>query len=193
MLAHYKISKPTVSYHEFNKEKQTKFLINELKSGKLVALISDAGTPGISDPGFYLIRASIEAGIKITPVPGATAFVPALVISGLPLHRFVFEGFPPVKKGRKTFFERLASEERTIILYESPHKLMRTLSTIVEEWGNRQIVIVRELTKKFEEFLRGDVEAVIVELERAPRKGEFVLIIEGASSVMRKKEKQNES
>lgn len=179
LLNHYKIAVKRFSFHDHNKEKQLPFLLRELKRGKNIGIVTDAGTPGISDPGFSLIRAAIQARIPIVPIPGSTAFVPALVVSGLPVHRFVFEGFPPVKKGRKSFFEKLSQEERTIILYESPHRLNKTVREIGEYWGNRNIVIARELTKKFEEFLRGTVAEVLDELSQKPRKGEIVIIVEG--------------
>ncbi|KAA3620247.1 MAG: 16S rRNA (cytidine(1402)-2'-O)-methyltransferase [Calditrichaeota bacterium] len=192
LLKHYNIKTNLRSFHEFNKEKQLPFLLHELKSGKNVGIITDAGTPGISDPGFSLIRAAIESEISIVPIPGLTAFVPALVVSGLPVHRFVFEGFPPVKKGRKAFFEKLAQEERTIILYESPHRLNKTVKEIGEYWGKRQLVIARELTKIFEEFLRGSVDEVLSEITEKPRKGEIVIVIEGRKPEPRKRKERNE-
>ena len=183
LLQHYDISTSLVSFHDHNKEKQTPFLLRELKNGKDIGIISDAGTPGISDPGFSLIRAALETKIPVVPIPGPTAFVPALILSGLPLHRFVFEGFPPVKKGRKTFFESLSNEERTIILYESPHRIERTLKDVVHYWGaERSVVIAREITKKFEEFIRGTAESVLADITEKPRKGEMVIIIDGNRS-----------
>ncbi len=179
LLKHYEIEARFISFHDHNKEKQLPFLLRELKRGKNIGVITDAGTPGISDPGFSLIRAALQARASVVPIPGVTAFVPALVVSGLPVHRFVFEGFPPVKKGRKAFFEKLCDEKRTIILYESPHRLNKTVREIGEYWGNRNIVIARELTKKFEEFLRGTVQEVLEELSQKPRKGEIVIIIDG--------------
>lgn len=179
LFAEYGIETPMISYHDFNKEKQTPIIIRKLREGQSVALVSDAGTPGISDPGFYLIREALQQQIRVEAVPGPTAFVPALILSGLPLHRFVFEGFPPAKKGRKSFFENLAQEKRTVILFESPHRLRRTLSDIHQHLGNRRIAIARELTKKFEEVIRGRVAEIINKLGDKPVKGEIVLVIEG--------------
>ena len=179
LFAEYGIETPMISYHDFNKEKQTPIIIRKLRQGQSVALISDAGTPGISDPGFYLIREALQQQIRVEAVPGPTAFVPALILSGLPLHRFVFEGFPPAKKGRKSFFENLAQEKRTVILFESPHRLRRTLNDIHQHLGNRRIAIARELTKKFEEVIRGRVAEIIKKLGDKPVKGEIVLVIEG--------------
>ncbi len=173
------ISTPMVSYHDFNKVRQTPKLLRELKSGRSVALISDAGTPGISDPGYYLIRAALQEDIPVQAIPGPTALIPALVVSGLPVHRFVFEGFPPAKKGRQRFFASLAEEPRTIVLYESPHRLRRTLEDILRHWGNREVVIARELTKKFEEVLRGRADELLARMEEKKFKGEIVLVIEG--------------
>ena len=179
LLKHYEVAVKLFSFHDHNKERQLPFLLRELNRGKNIGIVTDAGTPGISDPGFSLIRAALQAHIPVVPIPGVTAFVPALVVSGLPVHRFAFEGFPPVKKGRKSFFEKLRDEERTIILYESPHRLEKTVREIGEYWGNRKIVIARELTKKFEEFLRGTVEDVLQELSQKPRKGEIVIVVDG--------------
>ncbi len=179
LFAEYGIETPMISYHDFNKEKQTPIIIRKLREGQSVALVSDAGTPGISDPGFYLIREALQQQIRVEAVPGPTAFVPALILSGLPLHRFVFEGFPPAKKGRKSFFENLAQEKRTMILFESPHRLRRTLNDIHQHLGNRRIAIARELTKKFEEVIRGRVAEIINKLGDKPVKGEIVLVIEG--------------
>lgn len=193
LLKHYQIKTKLCSFHDFNKEKQLPILLRDLQNGKNVGLITDAGTPGISDPGFSLIKAAIEAMVPIVPIPGATAFVPALIASGLPLHRFVFEGFPPVKKGRKSFFEKLKNEERTIILYESPHRILKTVKDIGEYWGNRNLVIARELTKKFEEFIRGTVQEIIEELSQQPRKGEIVIIVDGSEPEPKKRKSKNET
>jgi 16S rRNA (cytidine1402-2'-O)-methyltransferase len=157
-------------------------IIQKLKSGDSVALVSDAGTPGISDPAHSIIAASIENSINIIPLPGATAFVPALVVSGFSTHEFVFEGFLPHKKGRKTKLERLKDEERTIILYESVHRIQKTLQEVLEYFGDRNVVVVRELTKKFEEITRGKVSAVLQEFASRIMKGEFVLVIEGKNN-----------
>ena len=186
LFEEYGVRTPMISFHDFNKERQAPKIKKELLSGKAVALISDAGTPGISDPGFYLIREAIRAGIRVQAIPGPTALIPALILSGLPVHRFVFEGFPPPKKGRRRFFEALADEERTIILYESPHRLQRTLTDLLNYCGDRNVAIARELTKKFEEILRGRLSELIKTVESRPIKGEIVLVVEG------KKKKDNE-
>jgi len=141
--------------------------------------VSDAGTPGISDPAFYLVRSAIEKEIPIVPIPGPSAFTTALIVSGLPTDRFVFEGFLPPKKGRKTKLESLRSEPRTIILYESPHRVLKTLSDISTYWGNRYVIVARELTKKFEEIVRGPVQSVLQKLSQKPQRGEYVLVVEG--------------
>ncbi len=179
LFQQYGILTPMISFHDFNKTRQTPKILKELQSGKAVALISDAGTPGISDPGFYLVREAIHAGIPVTAVPGATALIPALILSGLPVHRFAFEGFPPPKKGRRRFFETLANEDRTIILYASPHRLQRTLQDLLTFCGDRNAAIVRELTKKFEEILRGRLSELLTEAQTRPLKGEIVLVVEG--------------
>lgn len=182
LLDHYEITTPMRSFHMHNEHKIVDAIIDELKGGRTMALVTDAGTPGISDPGYLLARACIQNNVDFESLPGATAFVPALVLSGMAAHAFVFEGFLPVKKGRKTAFERLAIENRTIILYESPHKLLRTLNDIKSYWGNRMMSVSRELTKKFEETRRATVEEQIAHFSTHAPKGEFVLVIEGASS-----------
>ena len=156
--------------------------MNRLKSGEDLALVSDGGTPAISDPGFFLARACIEAGIEVQTLPGAVAFVPALVNSGLATDKFVFEGFLPHKKGRQTKLLSLKNEERTIILYESPHRIIKTLEQILEFIGNRNIAIVREISKIFEETIRGDVTSVLEICKKKTLKGEIVLIIEGTQT-----------
>ena len=150
LLKHHGITTRMISYHDFNKEKVSYKLVEKLASGMNIALISDAGTPGISDPAFYLVREAIKNNICVSALPGPTAFVPALIISGLPTDRFVFEGFLPVKKGRQTRFLQIAEESRTVIIYESPYRLKRTLSDLEKYCGDRPLVIARELTKKFE-------------------------------------------
>lgn len=179
LLNHYEIGTQMRSFHMHNEHKIINQLIDELKAGKTMALITDAGTPGISDPGYLMAKACIDEGIPFEVLPGANAFVPALIQSGLPAHNFVFEGFLPQKKGRRTALERLANEERTIVLYESPYKLLKTLKDIREYWGERQVSVSRELTKKFEETVRGTVSELIVHFEDKPPKGEFVLAIGG--------------
>jgi 16S rRNA (cytidine1402-2'-O)-methyltransferase len=179
LLDRFNITKPMVSYHNFNERQRAPDLIDKLLAGQSIAVVSDAGTPGISDPAFFLVRAALERTIPIVPIPGPTAFATALVVSGLPTDRFVFEGFLPPKKGRKTRLESLRSEPRTIILYESPHRVLKTLTDISIYWGNRHVVVARELTKKFEEIIRGPVLSVLQELSKKPPKGEYVLLVEG--------------
>jgi 16S rRNA (cytidine1402-2'-O)-methyltransferase len=172
-----------VSHHMHNEHRTVQKIIQQLLTGKTMALISDAGTPAISDPGFLLVRACIEAGIAVECLPGATAFVPALVLSGLPSERFVFEGFLPVKKGRQTRLEALAQERRTIILYESPHKLLKTLTQLAEVLGEeRKASISREISKLHEETVRGNLLSLInYYTEKAP-KGELVIVVSGKDS-----------
>ena len=180
LLKHFEISTPSQSHHMHNEHKAVEGLINKLKSGTTIALISDAGTPAISDPGFLLTRACIENNIEVDCLPGATAFVPALVNSGLPNDKFVFEGFLPVKKGRQTRLLLLAEETRTIIFYESPHKLLKTLSNFCEFFGDdRQVSVSRELTKLYEETIRGTVKEVLEHYTSKPPKGEIVIVVAG--------------
>jgi 16S rRNA (cytidine1402-2'-O)-methyltransferase len=180
LLKHYDIGTQMHSHHMHNEHKTVHGIIQKLKSGLSVALISDAGTPAISDPGFLLTRACVENEIEVECLPGATAFVPALVNSGLPNDKFVFEGFLPVKKGRQTRLMILAEEPRTIILYESPHKLIKTLSHICEYFGEeRQLSVSRELSKLFEETKRGTAKSVLEHYTNHPPKGEIVVIVSG--------------
>jgi 16S rRNA (cytidine1402-2'-O)-methyltransferase len=183
LLHHYEIKTPMLSYHMHNEHKISDHIVTRIQGGETMALITDAGTPGISDPGFLLSRKLIAAGVDIESLPGATAFVPALVCSGLPSDKFVFEGFLPVKKGRQTRLKELAEETRTIIFYESPHKLLKTLADFETHYGaDRQISISREITKLFEEHYRGTVaEAMNYFTEKKP-KGEFVLVLAGAQT-----------
>ena len=168
------------SHHMHNEHKTVENVVRQIQNGKTVALISDAGTPAISDPGFLLTRACVEAGVEVDCLPGATAFVPALVNSGLPNDKFVFEGFLPVKKGRQTRLEFLALETRTMILYESPHKLLKTLAQIKEFMGgDRQVSVSREISKLHEETVRGTAAEVLTHYEAKPPKGEIVLIVAG--------------
>ena len=180
LLKHYEVSTHMQSYHMHNEHKIVDRIVERIQAGETMALITDAGTPAISDPGFLLTRACVEAGVEIDCLPGATAFVPALVNSALPNEKFVFEGFLPIKKGRQTRLKILAEETRTIIFYESPHKLLKTLQHFKEYFGEeRKVSASRELTKMFEETIRGTVTEVIQHFEvKAPR-GEFVLIVEG--------------
>lgn len=181
LLQHYEINTPMQSHHMHNEHKTVKNLVQRLKNSvDDIALISDAGTPAISDPGFLLTRACVENGIVVECLPGATAFVPALVNSGLPNDRFVFEGFLPVKKGRQTRLKLLAEETRTMIFYESPHKLLKTLTHFAEYFGeDREISVSRELTKLYEETIRGTVKDVLGYYTEKPPKGEIVIVVSG--------------
>lgn len=180
LLKHYDIATPLQSHHMHNEHKTLDGLINKLKGGVTIALISDAGTPAISDPGFLLSRACIENNIDLECLPGATAFVPALVNSGLPNDKFVFEGFLPVKKGRQTRLQVLAEETRSMIFYESPHKLLKTLAHFCEYFGtDRQLAVSRELTKLYEETIRGTAQEVLDHYTKKPPKGEIVIVVAG--------------
>lgn len=180
LLKHYEIATPSQSHHMHNEHKTVDNIIQKLKSGTTIALISDAGTPAISDPGFLLVRACIENNIEVDCLPGATAFVPALVNSGLPNDKFVFEGFLPVKKGRQTRLVLLAEETRTIIFYESPHKLTKTLANFCEYFGeDRPVSVSRELTKMYEETIRGTAKEVLEHYTSKPPKGEIVIVVGG--------------
>lgn len=180
LLKHFSIETPMQSHHKFNEHKTTNSIVQKLKSDITVALISDAGTPAISDPGFLIVRACIENNIEVECLPGATAFVPALVNSGLPNDRFVFEGFLPIKKGRQTRLLSLAEEKRTLIFYESPHKLLKTLGHFSTYFGEDRIISVsRELSKMYEETVRGTISEVILHFEKKAPKGEFVIVIGG--------------
>ncbi|GAA0891541.1 16S rRNA (cytidine(1402)-2'-O)-methyltransferase [Fulvivirga kasyanovii] len=180
LLKKYEISRPLQSYHIFNEHKAVSQLVDRLNKGEKMALITDAGTPSISDPGFLLVRECLKAGIKLECLPGATAFVPALVKSGLPSDKFVFEGFLPHKKGRKTRLEALANEERTIILYESPHRLVKALDQLAEHLGEeRQASVSRELTKLHEETVNGSLSELKEYFEKGTVKGEIVIVVDG--------------
>src|SRR5688500_2504456 len=180
LLKHYAISKPLQSFHNFNEHKIVSSLIERMKKGETMALITDAGTPGISDPGFLIARACLQAGLNIECLPGATAFVPALVKSGLPADRFSFEGFLPQKKGRQTMLKKLAEEERTMIFYESPYRLVKTLEQFVEYFGdNRKGSVSRELTKMFEETINGTLAEILNHFKNKEVKGEIVIVVEG--------------
>lgn len=183
LLKHFEIGTQMYSHHMHNEHKTVAGIIEKLKSGQSFALISDAGTPAISDPGFLLTRACIANGIEVDCLPGATAFVPALVNSGLPNEKFVFEGFLPVKKGRQTRLKLLAEETRTMIFYESPHKLLKTLGHFSEYFGaERQVSVSRELTKLYEETIRGTAQEVLSHFEAKAPKGEIVIVVEGKKS-----------
>lgn len=178
LLTHYHIQKPLSPYHQHNEHKVVQHLVDQLLAGKTMALITDAGTPGISDPAFLLVRACARENIRVECLPGATAFVPALVNSGLPTNRFAFEGFLPPKKGRHTLLTKLATEERTIVLYESPVRLVKTLQELITYFGeDRQCSISRELTKLFEETIRGSLREVCDYYTAKPPKGEIVIVI----------------
>ncbi len=180
LLKHYQISKPLQSFHIFNEHKTLAGLITRMQQGEVMALISDAGTPGISDPGFLLVREALKAGLLIDCLPGATALIPALVKSGFPTDRFVFEGFLPHKKGRQTMLKKLADEERTMVLYESPHRLIKTLEQIIEFLGpERQVSVSRELTKLHEETRTGPVLEVLAHFKQKEVKGEIVIVVDG--------------
>ncbi|MGE0770910.1 MAG: 16S rRNA (cytidine(1402)-2'-O)-methyltransferase [Cyclobacteriaceae bacterium] len=180
LLKHYGIQKPVQSFHIFNEHKVLSSLIKRLREGETMALISDAGTPGISDPGYLIARECIKEGIGIECLPGATALIPALVKSGFPNDRFVFEGFLPHKKGKQTMLKRLADEERTVIIYESPHRLLKTLEQMKEHFGEgRMISVSRELTKIHEETITGLIEEVIQHFQQNAPRGEIVIVIDG--------------
>ncbi len=170
------------SLHQHNESSKAASLVEEIINGKSVALASDAGTPGISDPGYRVITAAIEAGVKIVPLPGATAFIPALVASGFPNHHFTFFGFPPQKKGRKTFFEMVCAHPFTSILYESPHKIVKTLDLLTASIPDRQICIAREISKAFEEFVMGSPSECLEVFTNKQPKGEFVIVISSPES-----------
>ncbi len=180
LLKHFGISNKLQPYHLHNEHKVLESLCRQLREGNNLALISDAGTPGISDPGYLLIREAIREGIEVVCLPGPTAFVPALVSSGLPCDRYVYEGFLPLKKGRQTRIRELATEERTIVLYESPHRIAKCLDQLIEYFGEeRQAALIREISKKFEEKRRGSLRELRESVESDPPKGELVLVIAG--------------
>lgn len=180
LLQHYAVSKPVSPYHQHNEHKIVEHIADQLLAGKKFALLTDAGTPGISDPAFLLVRECVKQNIKVECLPGATAFVPALVNSGLPINRFTFEGFLPLKKGRQTLLKQLAVEERTMVFYESPMRLVKTLREFIEYFGaERQCCVSRELTKFFEENKRGSLHDVCKHFDEKEVKGEIVIVVEG--------------
>jgi 16S rRNA (cytidine1402-2'-O)-methyltransferase len=180
LLNHYQIIKPLSPYHQHNEHKVLHHLTNQLLQGKKMALLTDAGTPGISDPAFLLVRECIKVGVRVECLPGATAFVPALINSGLPTNRFVFEGFLPLKKGRQTLLKKLAEEERTIVFYESPMRLVKTLEELITYFGaERNCCVSRELTKLFEENKRGTLSEVLNYYQEKGVKGEIVIVLQG--------------
>ena len=180
LLKHFDIKNRLMSHHKFNEHGTSAGIVERLKAGATIALISDAGTPGISDPGFLLAREAIAAGVEVTALPGATAFVPALVSSGLPCDRFTFEGFLPQKKGRKTRLESLRDEKRTMVFYESPYRLVKTLEQFGEVFGeDRQVSVCREISKVHEESVRGPLAEVVAHFKQTPPKGEIVIVVGG--------------
>ena len=180
LLKHFEIGTPLQSFHMHNEHKKVEKVVEQLKNGKTVALISDAGTPGISDPGFLLVREALKEGVEVQCLPGPTALIPALVQSGIPCERFVFEGFLPPKKGRQTRLEQMALETRTQVFYESPHKLLKTLEQLVTYFGaDRSVAVVREISKLYESTFRGSAQEGLDFFEAHPPKGEFVIVVEG--------------
>lgn len=189
LLKHLDLSKPLQSYHAHNEHRTVERVIGLLKEGQSIALVSDAGTPAISDPGFLLVREAIQEGIEVSCLPGATAFVPALVNSGLPADRFTFEGFLPHKKGRKTRIEALQSEERTMIFYESPHRLVKTLTQFIENFGgDRKACVCREISKVYEESVRGTLSEILANFAERSVKGEIVIVVGGFQKPNKKDE-----
>ena len=184
LLNHYNIKNKLTSFHEYNKKERTPEIINLIQQGKSVALVSDAGTPGISDPGFYLIREAIGHNLSVVPIPGPSALLSALVISGLASDRFCFEGFLPKRGGRKNKkLEALKNETRTMVFYDSPYRVLNSLQDMLEILGDRKIVLVRELTKKFETVMRGKISEIIAQFENKKIKGEIVLVVEGKEDI----------
>lgn len=188
LLKHFEIKNAMLSYHKFNEHQTVERVVERLKAGETIAVVSDAGTPGISDPGFLVAREAVKAGIEVICLPGATAFVPALVSSGLPCDRFCFEGFLPPKKGRATRLATLAEENRTIIFYESPHRLVKTLAQFVEVFGaERQVSVCREISKIHEESVRGSLEEVLAHFTEIEPRGEIVIVLAGCEECKKKK------
>ena len=180
LLSHLGIKSKLKSHHKFNEHKEVNNIVNKIKSGINIGVISDAGTPGISDPGFLLVRSCLNSNIDIECLPGPTALIPALIISGLPMEKFVFEGFLPTKKGRKTKLQNLSIETRTMIFYESPHKLIKTLIDFQNIFGSeRNISVSREITKMYEHTLRGKIDDILEKLQNKKNKGEFVIVVDG--------------
>ena len=194
LLKHFDIKNHLMSHHKFNEHGTAAGIVERLKAGQTIALISDAGTPGISDPGFYLVREAVAAGVEVQTLPGATAFVPALVSSGLPCDRFCFEGFLPQKKGRQTRLEQLSAEERTMVFYESPYRVLKTLQQFREVFGEeRQVSCCREISKVHEESVRGTLAEVIAHFQEHEPKGEFVIVVEGRRTKDEKRKTKGES
>lgn len=192
LLKHFEIKNAMQSHHKFNEHQMVDGVVNRIRGGATVALVSDAGTPGISDPGFLVVRECVRAGIEVQCLPGPTAFVPALVASGLPCERFCFEGFLPQKKGRQSRIASLLEEERTMIFYESPYRLVKTLVQFAGLFGGeRQVVVCREISKLHEESVRGTLEEVISHFQKTEPRGEIVILLAGKSSKERRADKEN--
>lgn len=194
LLRHYDIHRPMLSFHKFNEHQVVSGIVSRLQGGESMALVSDAGTPGISDPGYLLVHEAIQAGVEVITLPGATAFVPALVSSGLPCDKFCFEGFLPQKKGRMTRLQELAEEPRTMIFYESPHRVVKALEQFIEAFGShRPVSVCREISKIHEESVRGTLEEVLAYFQENEPRGEFVIIVGGCSEKSEKSEEANDS
>ena len=194
LLRHLGIEKPMHSHHKFNEHATVARVAESIASGRNVALVSDAGTPGISDPGFLLVRKCVEEGIDVETLPGATALIPAVVQSGFPCDKFAFEGFLPQKKGRMKRIQELAEEERTLVFYESPYRVVKCLEQFAEVMGmERRVAVVREITKKFEETVRGTLDEVIAHFKEHEPKGEFVIVVEGYNSKPKRKERDEDN
>lgn len=193
LLKHYEIQGHLLSHHKFNEHASAAAVAERIEAGQTVVLISDAGTPGISDPGFLLVRTCVERGLEVECLPGATAFVPALVQSGFPCDRFCFEGFLPQKKGRQKRLQQLSGEPRSIVFYESPYRVMKCLEQLAEVFGSeRRVAVSRELTKKFEETVRGTLSEVIAHFRQRPPKGEFVIVLAGEGDRVTKNEEEED-
>lgn len=193
LLKHFEIKNAMLSYHKFNEHQTVSHIVSRLLAGETVAVVSDAGTPGISDPGFLVAREAVKAGVEVVCLPGSTAFVPALVASGIPCDRFCFEGFLPVKKGRATRLAALAAEERTLVFYESPHRVVKTLAQLAETFGaGRQAAVCREISKVHEECLRGTLEELAAHFTETEPRGEFVIVVAGRDAKESKKDNTNE-
>ena len=182
LLKHFGISKPLLSFHSYSGPGRSGEIVAKIKKGASAALITDAGTPGISDPGYILVRDAVDSGVEVIPIPGPTAVITALSASGLRTDRFIFEGFLPLKKGRQTKLRALSTESRTIILYESPHRIGKTLRELQDHFGDRKCVVARELTKIHESFYRGSFQQVLSLIGESDKRGEFVIVVEGAES-----------
>ena len=193
LLKHFEIKNAMLSYHKFNEHQTVSHIVSRLLAGETVAVVSDAGTPGISDPGFLVAREAVKVGVEVVCLPGPTAFVPALVASGIPCDRFCFEGFLPVKKGRATRLAALAAEERTLVFYESPHRVVKTLAQLAETFGaGRQAAVCREISKVHEECLRGTLEELAAHFTETEPRGEFVIVVAGRDAKESKKDNTNE-